>query len=86
MKTHAWNATMSESHYIFKTDASGVGLSTTLVQVRDNLNCRYHETLDNVVLWPIAFASINLSSIQHWYNNIEREALGILHGLDKFHY
>ena len=33
-----------------------------------------------------AFAIKSLSSTETRYNNIEREALGILHGLEKFHY
>ena len=38
------------------------------------------------MLWPTAFDSNRLSSIEQWYSNIEREALGILHGLEKFHH
>ena len=34
----------------------------------------------------IALPSKSLSSVEKRYSNIEREALGILHGLDKFHH
>ena len=44
-----------------ETDVSG-GSGTALLQVRDNLNCRYDEVLYNTMLWPIAFASKSLSS------------------------
>ena len=33
----------------------------------------------------IAFASKSLTSAEHRYSNIEREVLGILHGLEKSH-
>ena len=45
-------------------DASGVGLDTTLLQVRDNLNCGYDEAPDSAMFWPIAFASKSLSSTE----------------------
>ena len=41
---------------------------------------------DNTVLCPITFASKSLTGIRHRYSNIEMEALGILHGLKKFHH
>ena len=41
---------------------------------------------DNTILHPIAFASKCLTGAEHRYSNIEREALGILHGLEKFHH
>ena len=41
---------------------------------------------DNTILHPIEFASKSLMDIEHRYSNIEREALGILHGLEKFHH
>ena len=40
---------------------------------------------DNSILRPITFASKRLSHAEKRYNNIERETLGILHGLEKFH-
>ena len=44
-----------------ETDSSGVDLGTTLLQVRDDLNCRYGEAPDNAMLLPIAFSSKSLS-------------------------
>ena len=41
---------------------------------------------ENTILNPIAFASKSLTGTEHRYSNIEREALGILHGLKKFHH
>ena len=41
---------------------------------------------DNTILHPIAFASKSITGAEHRYNNIERETLGILHGLKKFHH
>ena len=61
-------------------------LGTTLLQVRDNLNCRYDEVPDNTMLHPIIFARKSLSSAEWQYSNIEREVLGTLHGLEKFHH
>ena len=39
--------------------------------------------LDNTILHPIAFASKTLTGTECRYSNIEREALGMLHGLKK---
>ena len=51
------------------------------------MNCRHGEVPNNAALHPIAFSSKSLSSMEQWYSNIEKEALGILHGLIKFqHY
>ena len=44
------------------------------------------KTSDNSILRPITFANKSLSSAERRYSNIEREALGILHGLKKFHH
>ena len=41
---------------------------------------------DYTSLHPIAFASKSITGAEHRYSNIEREALGILHGLEKFHH
>ena len=48
----------------------GVHLRAGLLQVRD------------AALWPKEFVSKNLTSVQMHYKNIERETLGILHGLE----
>ena len=39
-----------------ETDASGVGLDATLLQMRDDLSCGYDKVVDNAMLQPIAFA------------------------------
>ena len=41
---------------------------------------------DNTVLHPIAVACKTLRGAEFRYSNIESEALGILHGLEKFHH
>ena len=43
-------------------------------------------TPDNTILHPIAFAGKSLTGAEQRYSNIERKALGILHGLEKFHH
>ena len=69
-----------------ETDAWGLGLGATLLQARDDLNCGYDEVLGNTMLWPIAFTSKSLSNTEWLYNNIEKEAPRILHGLEKFNH
>ena len=41
---------------------------------------------DNIILHLIAFASKSLTGTECRYGKIEREALGMLHGLKKFHH
>ena len=67
-------------------DASGIGLGTGLLQVRDGMKCTHDDTLDNTLLQQIDFASKSLSSAEQCYSNIEQEALGILHKLGKFNH
>ena len=69
-----------------ETDASGIGLGAALLQLRDNTNCPKDTAPDNTILCPIAFASRSLTGAEQRYSNIECEALGILHGLAKFHH
>ena len=69
-----------------ETDASGVSLGAALTQPHDNMTCQKGMTLDNTILWPITFASKSLTGAQWRYSNNEQEALGILHGLEKFHH
>ena len=77
----------NESKLLYiETDASGIGLGAALVQTRDNMNCHRHEVPDNSILRPIAFASKTITGAKKRYSNIEREALGILYGLEKFHH
>ena len=69
-----------------KTDMSGISFGAALLQLRDNTTCQTHMAPDNTILCPIAFVSKSLIGMEHRYSNIERKALGILHGLEKFHY
>ena len=41
---------------------------------------------NNTALWPVASASKSLASTEIQYSNSEREAMDILHGLEKFHH
>ena len=41
---------------------------------------------DNIAMWPIAFASKSLTSAEAHCNKTERQVLGILYGLEKFHH
>ena len=69
-----------------ETDASGVGLGAALLQLHNNTTCQKGMVPDNIILHPIAFASKSLTGAEWRYSNIEGEALGILHGLEKFHH
>ena len=69
-----------------ETDASRISLGVRLLQVRDDMNCGHDEIPDSAILWPSAFAWKSLSSVKWQYSNIEHEALGILHGLEKFNH
>ena len=69
-----------------ETNASGVRLGASLLQTRSGTSCPRDKTTDNIISRPIAFDSKSLSSVERWYTNIEREALGILYGLKKFHH
>ena len=64
-------------------DASGIGLGAALLQTRDDTTCPKDTAPDNTVLRSITFASKSLTSVEWRYSNIEREALGILHSLEK---
>ena len=68
-----------------ETDMSGVGLGAMLLQ-RDRATYHRDSVCDRTTLQPISFASKSLTSAECRYSNIEREALGILHGLEKFHH
>ena len=69
-----------------ETDTSGVGLGAALLQTQEGATCQKDTVPDNTVLHPIAFACKSLTGTEHRYSDIEREALGILHGLEKFHH
>ena len=68
-----------------ETDTSCIGLGTKLLWVKDNVNCRHDDVIDNEVLQPFAFANKSLSIAEWCYSNIEQEALGILCELEKLY-
>ena len=66
-----------------ESDASGVGLGAIIsLQTRGNTSCHRDEVPDNSTLRPIAFSSKSFTCPEKRYSNIEREALGILYGLE----
>ena len=69
-----------------ETDNFRVGLGVALLQMHKGSACQKDIAPDNTNLFPIAFASKTLTDAECMYSNIEREALGILHGLEKFHH
>ena len=69
-----------------ETDASRVGLGVALLQMHKGPASQKDIVPDNTILHPTAFASKTLTGAEHRYSNIKREALGILHGLEKFHH
>ena len=44
------------------------------------------QATSNVALWLIAFMTKSLTSVEMHYSNIDIEALGINHGLEKLHH
>ena len=69
-----------------KTDAYGIGLSAGLLQTRDGRTCPRDTAPDNTILRPIVFASKIPTSAEQRYSTIKREALGILHGFERYHH
>ena len=57
-----------------------------LLQMWEDMNCGCSEVPDNIALCPTVFGNKSLTSMEWWYSNSEREALGILYGLEKFHH
>ena len=68
------------------TDESGIVLGAALLQLRDNTGCQKDTAADSTILCPIAFVSKSLTGAEQRYSSIECKALGILHGLEKFHH
>ena len=68
-----------------ETDTSGVGLGAFPLQIQEGTTSQKDMMPDYTILCPITFASKSLMDTEHRYSNIERHALGILHGLEKFH-
>ena len=64
----------------------GFGLGAIILWVRNGMNCSTGEAPDDTILWSKACASKSLSNAETHYCNIECEALGILHGLERLHY
>ena len=77
---------MTRPNHYLETDLFGVGIGAALLQTRSGTNCSRDKASNNGILRPIAFTSKSLSSAEWRYSSIEREALGILHGLQKFHH
>ena len=69
-----------------ETDISRVGLGAAPLQTQEGTTCQKDIVPDNTILCPIAFASKTLMDAECRYSNIEREVLGISHGLEKFHH
>ena len=53
---------------------------------KDGMNCIVRWYIWNEMFRVRSFASKSISSTERWYNNIERETLGIIHGLKNFHH
>ena len=69
-----------------ETDASRVGLGVALLQMCKGTACQKDVAPDNTSMHPFVFTNKSLTGAEHRYSNIEREALGILHRLKKFHH
>ena len=69
-----------------ETDASGICLGVALLQTCKGTACQKDVVPDNTNLCPIAFACKSFTGAEYRHRNIEREALGIIHGLKKFHH
>ena len=69
-----------------ETDASGADLGAGLLQVKEGMNCWHDEVPDNATLQTIDFTTKSLLGAEWLYSTIEWEALGILHGPEKFHH
>ena len=64
-----------------ETDASRIGLGVALLQTCEGTACQKDVAPENINLCPNAFSSKSLTGAEHRYSNIEREALGVIHGL-----
>ena len=69
-----------------ETDASRISLGAALLQLHNNTDCQKDMASDNTILHSMAFTSKSLTGAEQRYSNIKCEALGILHGLEKFHH
>ena len=66
-----------ELELFLETDASGKGIGMALLQSDSN---------EKESLYPIAYGSKTLTPAETRYANIERELLGVVGALEKFHY
>ena len=74
-------------HLALENDMSGIGLGAAILQTQDGARCPRDIEPNNSILRPTVFSSKCLISTERRYCNIERETLGIFHGLEKFlHY
>ena len=69
-----------------ETDVSDVDWGAVLLQLHNNTASQRDMAPDNASLRPNTFASKSLTGAEQRYSNIKWEALGILHGLEKFHH
>ena len=69
-----------------ETAASRIGLGNVLLQTRYGTTCPEDIAPDNTILRPLTFRSKSLTSAEWRYSYIDRDELGILHGLKKFHH
>ena len=66
-----------ELDLFLETDASGKGIGMALLQSNSN---------ERESLYPITYGSKTLTPAEMRYANIERELLGVVGALEKFHY
>ena len=66
-----------ELELFLETDASGIAIGMALFQSESN---------NRESLYPIAYGSQILTDAETRYANIEHELLGVVVGLEKFHY
>ncbi|KAK4317640.1 hypothetical protein Pmani_011295 [Petrolisthes manimaculis] len=59
--------------FVLRTDASGVGIGSVLMQYQDG------------ELWPVSYASRKLSKAERNYSTVERELLAVVEGVKKYY-
>ena len=69
-----------------ETDVSGVRFGTGLLYTRDGMCFPKDKACGNSDLQSTALTSKSLTSTETHLSNIEREPLGILHGIEIFHH
>ena len=71
--------------FTWKLMCPGVGIGAISLWVRDDVTCRHDKLSDNATMNPIAYTCKILLGAEWCYRNKECKAMGILHGLKKFH-